>query len=67
MKVDGKGNKQCVWLAMDTKTREAIGCHIGDRSLKSALVMAFTTLVSIANVPKFIPIALDAYTVVLRP
>ncbi len=36
MKVDDKGNKQWVWLAMDTKTREVIGCHIGDRSSKSA-------------------------------
>jgi hypothetical protein len=34
--VDDKGNKQWVWLAMDTKTREVIGCHIGDRSSKSA-------------------------------
>ncbi len=34
--VDDKGNKQWVWLAIDAKTREVIGCHIGDRSLKSA-------------------------------
>jgi len=39
MKVDNKGNKQWVWLAMDAKTREVIGCHIGDRSLKSALAL----------------------------
>jgi insertion element IS1 protein InsB len=39
MKVDVKGNKQWVWLAMDTKTREVIGCHIGDRSSKSALAL----------------------------
>jgi len=37
--VDAKGNKQWVWLAMDTKTREVIGCHIGDRSSKSALAL----------------------------
>jgi insertion element IS1 protein InsB len=37
--VDNKGNKQWVWLAMDAKTREVIGCHIGDRSLKSALAL----------------------------
>ena len=29
--VDDKGNKQWVWLAIDTHTREVIGCHIGDR------------------------------------
>jgi IS1 family transposase len=34
--VDDKGNKQWAWLAIDAKTREVIGCHIGDRSLKSA-------------------------------
>ena len=34
--VDTKGNKQWVWLAMDVKTREVIGCHIGDRSKDSA-------------------------------
>jgi len=37
--VDVKGNKQWVPLAMDTKTREVIGCHIGDRSSKSALAL----------------------------
>jgi insertion element IS1 protein InsB len=34
--VDRKGNKQWVWLAIDADTREIIGCHIGDRSRKSA-------------------------------
>ena len=34
--VDGKGNKQWVWLALDADTREVIGCHIGDRSRESA-------------------------------
>ena len=34
--VDHKGNKQWVWLAIDVKTREVIGCHIGDRSKASA-------------------------------
>ena len=29
-------NKQWVWLAIDVKTREVIGCHIGDRSKASA-------------------------------
>jgi hypothetical protein len=24
--VDHKGNKQCVWLALDADTREVIGC-----------------------------------------
>jgi len=37
--VDNKGNKQWVWLALDAKTREVIGCHIGERSLKSALAL----------------------------
>jgi insertion element IS1 protein InsB len=35
--VDDKGNKQWVWLALDVKTREIVGCHIGDRSADSAL------------------------------
>ena len=34
--VDHKGNKQWVWLALDAKTREIIGCAIGDRSKDSA-------------------------------
>lgn len=34
--VDSKGHKQWVWLALDTQTREIIGCHIGDRSSDSA-------------------------------
>ena len=34
--VDNKGNKQWVWLAMDVRTREVVGCHIGDRSKVSA-------------------------------
>lgn len=34
--VDGKGNKQWVWLAIDADTREILGCHIGDRSRASA-------------------------------
>lgn len=37
--VDNKGNKQWVWLAMDTDTREIIGCHIGDRSRVSAILL----------------------------
>jgi len=28
--VDNKGNKQWVWLAIDARTREIIGCEIGD-------------------------------------
>ena len=34
--VDGKQNKQWVWLAMDRETREIIGVYIGDRSEKGA-------------------------------
>lgn len=37
--VDDKGNKQWVWLALDVKTREIVGCHIGDRSKDSALAL----------------------------
>jgi len=39
MKVEVKGNKQWVPLAMDTKTREVHGCHIGEGSWKSALAL----------------------------
>jgi IS1 family transposase/DNA-directed RNA polymerase subunit RPC12/RpoP len=35
--VDGKGNQQWVWLALDVATREIVGCHIGDRSKDAAL------------------------------
>ena len=34
--VDHKGEKQWVWLALDTQTREIVGVHIGDRSAASA-------------------------------
>ena len=34
--VDGKQNKQWVWLAMDRETREIIGVYIGDRSQEGA-------------------------------
>ena len=37
--VDDKGNKQWVWLAIDTHTREVIGCHIGDRSRAGAIAL----------------------------
>ncbi|QZZ23748.1 IS1 family transposase [Leptothermofonsia sichuanensis E412] len=37
--VDDKGNKQWVWLALDTRTREIVGCPIGDRSKDSALAL----------------------------
>lgn len=34
--VDDQGNKQWLWLALDVRTREIVGCHIGDRSKASA-------------------------------
>ena len=34
--VNHKNNKQWVWLAIDAKTREIIGLHVGDRSQTSA-------------------------------
>ncbi len=34
--VNSKGNKQWIWLALDAKTREIVGVHIGDRSRESA-------------------------------
>jgi insertion element IS1 protein InsB len=34
--VERKANKQWLWLAMDTTTRQVIACHIGDRSRQSA-------------------------------
>ncbi|XGW00689.1 MAG: IS1 family transposase [Leptolyngbya sp. BL-A-14] len=30
--VDDKGKEQWVWLALDVRTREIVGCHIGDRA-----------------------------------
>jgi len=34
--VQKKANKQWIWLAMDTKTRQIIAFHVGDRSRQSA-------------------------------
>jgi insertion element IS1 protein InsB len=34
--VQQKANKQWIWLAMDAKSRQNIGFHVGDRSRKSA-------------------------------
>ena len=34
--VDNKDNEYWVWLAIDRKTREIVGCYIGDRSRESA-------------------------------
>ncbi len=34
--VDSKNNQYWVWLAIDRKTREIVGCYIGDRSRESA-------------------------------
>lgn len=34
--VDDKGNEQWVWLAIDVRTREIVGCYIGNRSFESA-------------------------------
>ncbi len=31
-----KSNKQWIWLALDAKTREIVGVHIGDRSREGA-------------------------------
>ena len=31
-RVNHKGNKQWIWLAWDKKTREIVGCYIGERS-----------------------------------
>ena len=35
-RVDNKGNKQWVWLALDAKTREIVGVYIGDRNESAA-------------------------------
>jgi insertion element IS1 protein InsB len=34
--VFSKENELYVWLAIDNKTREIVGCYIGDRSRESA-------------------------------
>ena len=34
--VDNKGNKKWVWLAIDVKTREIAGVHIGQRDREAA-------------------------------
>jgi insertion element IS1 protein InsB len=33
--VEKKANKQWLWLAMDTTTRQEMAFHVGDRSRKS--------------------------------
>jgi IS1 family transposase len=35
--VQRKSNKQWVWIAMDTETKQVIAFHVGDRSRKSAM------------------------------
>ena len=34
--VKQKAHKQCIWMAMDAKTRKVIAFHVGDRSRRSA-------------------------------
>ena len=34
--VGSKANKQWIWIAMDTKSRQIIAFHVGDRSRVSA-------------------------------
>lgn len=34
--VENKENKQWIWLALDTKTREIVGVYVGERSRESA-------------------------------
>ena len=34
--VGSKENKQWIWIAMDTKSRQIIAFHVGDRSQESA-------------------------------
>ena len=43
--VQKKANKQWMWLAMEAKSRQIIGFHVGDRSRKSARKLW-------ANIPK---------------
>ena len=43
--VNHKNNKQWIWLALDKKTREIVGCYIGDRSEQGALrIMEFSPI-----------------------
>jgi insertion element IS1 protein InsB len=35
--VSNKGNKQWVWLALDLKTREIVGCYVGARTRSGAI------------------------------
>ena len=34
--VGKRTNKQCIWMAMDRRTRQIMAFHVGDRSRKSA-------------------------------
>lgn len=34
--VSNKGNKQWIWLALDIRTQEIVGVHVGDRSRSGA-------------------------------
>jgi len=55
MKVDVLGNKQWVRLAMDTKTPEVHGCHIGEGAWKSALALLDSLPLCLSPaVPRFI-------------
>jgi IS1 family transposase len=37
--VGHKGNRAWIWLALDTKTRQVIACHIGGRDKKDARIL----------------------------
>jgi len=49
--VKDKGNKQWIWLALDVKTREIVGVHVGERSEQGArqLWNSYTTRTNSAS------------------
>ena len=64
--VDHNGNKPWVWLAMDVRTREVIGCYIGDRS-KGAAQALWDSLPSVyRQCAKIYTDHWDAYEVAFR-
>ncbi|MBC6479230.1 MAG: IS1 family transposase [Hormoscilla sp. GM7CHS1pb] len=44
--VGKKGNKQWIWLALDTKTREIVGLYVGDRSSGKIIMEILTSCLS---------------------
>jgi IS1 family transposase len=58
--VQKKANKQWVWIAMDTTTRQSIAFPVGDRSHTSAAHLWAKLPHAIVSTPRFIRINMSS-------